>query len=79
MRDSVTLFLEDAIQTYIFVRSLSNFIHKSTNTRGGILIILVTESKIKVTFGTFSVKHFGYDTDLGFVPNHFQSAQKRFL
>ena len=37
--DSVTLFIEDAIQTYIFVRSLSNFIHKSTVIRGGILLM----------------------------------------
>ena len=43
VRDSVTLFLEDEIQTYIFVRSLSNFIHKSTIMRGGILLFYSKE------------------------------------
>ena len=77
MRDSVILFLEDAIQTCIFVRSLSNFIHKSTIMRGRILFLLmfVHRVKVKVTFGTLSLKDCGYDTDFSFVPNHFETTQ----
>ena len=47
VRISVTLFLEDAIQTYIFVRSLSNFIHKSTIMRGGILLICGQSQRLR--------------------------------
>ena len=38
---------------------------------------MITESKVKVTFGTSSLKHCGYDTDLSFVPHHFETAQIR--
>ena len=47
VRDSVTLFIEDAIQTFIFVRSLSNLIHKSTIRRGGILLIFGQSQRLR--------------------------------
>ena len=47
VRDSVTLFPEDAIQTYIFVQSLSNIIHQSTIMRGGILLIFGQSQRLR--------------------------------
>ena len=66
MRDSVIFFLEDAIQRYICVRSLSNFIHKSTIIKGGILLIYGQSQRLMSSLALLSVKHCGIHTDFSF-------------
>ena len=38
-------------------------------------LLLRPWSKVRVTFGTLSVKHCGFDTDFQFLPNHSETAQ----
>ena len=75
VRDSVTLSLEDAIQNYFLSHHFQTSYKSSPSWEEESFLFLVTESKIKVTFGTLSVKHFGYDADFSFVPNQFETAQ----
>ena len=76
VRDSVTFFIDDAIQTYIFFSDHFQTSYVSpTSWDEESYWCLVTESKVKVTFCTLPVKHCGYDTDFSFVSNHFETAQ----
>ena len=66
VRGSVTLYLVNMIATTVFAQSLSNFTCTLFMMRGGILLILVTGSKVKVNFGTQCIKPCGHDTDYSF-------------
>ena len=70
-----TLNLLGTITTTVFVQSLSNFTCTFAMMRGGTLLIFGSrESKVKVDFGTLYIKPCGHDSELQFLPNHFQTS-----
>ena len=65
--------LVGTIQTLVFARSLSNFNVSCSWWQEEPYWFWVTGSKVKVKFGTLSIKPCGHDTGHSFLPYHFKT------